>query len=119
MPQCPHAERRDAAIYCRVLGRVVNPLAFPCMTTRYERCRNYKPVEVPARAGEERAAELARAAQAEGVVAEPTAEGLGLTAEGARAESCSECVFYGSLSKLCFLLSRPVGDPLEPPCKKK
>ncbi len=118
MPQCPQAERRDAAVYCRVLGRTVNPLAFPCMTARYERCRYYKPVEAPA-AAEEKAAELARAARAEGVAAEPTAEGLGLTAEGARAENCSECVFYGTLSKLCFLLNKPVYDPLEPPCRRK
>ena len=39
---CPYAERRGAIVYCKAAGKPVNPLAFPCLTNRYQRCRYYR-----------------------------------------------------------------------------
>ena len=39
---CPYAERKGPAVYCRLIGKKVNPLAFPCLTDKYEKCRYYR-----------------------------------------------------------------------------
>jgi len=109
---CPYAERRGAAVYCRAAGRKVNPLAFPCLTDRYERCRYYKP---PGEAGARgREAEEAARPRERG---EP--ETLGLTLDGRRPRSCRECIYYGSRTGVCLLLGVTVEDPERPPCARR
>ncbi|WP_156315873.1 hypothetical protein [Aeropyrum camini] len=39
---CPLGESRGPVVYCRVVKRPVNPLAFPCTTARYVSCRFYR-----------------------------------------------------------------------------
>jgi len=106
---CPYAERRGAAVYCRAAQRKVNPLAFPCLSDRYERCRYYKP---PREAGESQAAEAAGRAA-------PERETMGLTLDGRRPRSCRECIYYGARTGVCLLLGATVEDPEEPPCARR
>ncbi|MEB2836305.1 MAG: hypothetical protein GSR80_001120 [Desulfurococcales archaeon] len=61
---CPYAERRGAIVYCKAAGKPVNPLAFPCLTNRYQRCRYYREAEArKARAAEEAAPPPSEAAK--------------------------------------------------------
>ncbi|BAA80351.1 hypothetical protein APE_1357 [Aeropyrum pernix K1] len=39
---CPLGESRGPVVYCKVVRRPVNPLAFPCSTPRYVNCRFYR-----------------------------------------------------------------------------
>lgn len=42
---CPYGEPRGAAVYCKALGRTVNPLILPCRSPNYPRCRFYAEAE--------------------------------------------------------------------------
>jgi len=109
---CPYAERRGPLVYCRAAGRPVNPLAFPCLTNRYEACRYYREAEARA-AGEE-----ARAPQPPGRGRGPAGarRTRGLTRAGEPASNCRECVFYIKSISYCTLLGVEVSDPDDPPC---
>jgi hypothetical protein len=129
---CPYAEKRGALVFCRATGKLVNPLAFPCLTDRYETCRFYK--EAKAREAKEEKAKAkvppstehpvaSRAGEAErpseSVAArQQTLATRGLTADGRPARNCLECVFYSEATKTCLLLGVKVEDPNNPPCAR-
>jgi len=131
---CPYAERRGALVYCRARGGPVNPLAFPCLTERYQNCRFYReaearkkaekeappteaaPREAPAAPAAPKAREEAGGAQPKPAPAPAT---RGLTADGRPARSCRECIFYSESLSRCLLLGVKVDDPDRPPCATK
>jgi len=133
---CPYAEKKGPVVYCKLIGKKVNPLAFPCLTNRYERCKYYRqraqaakppasesttppqpsqqaapqppPPPATVRAG---APQARPAGQARG-------ETKGLTLDGRRPSNCLECIYYGAKTKTCLLLGVTVEDPYDPPCAK-
>ncbi len=64
--RCPYGEARGSLVYCRVVGRTVNPLVMPCTSRRYERCRYYPKGEASREA--RRAEEQATGARGQGEV---------------------------------------------------
>jgi len=100
---CPYAEKKGAAVYCRAAGRKVNPLAFPCFTDRYEKCRYYK---------QARASEAPRREEE----ARPKRRLKGITKDLRQPRDCTECIYYGVRTGTCLLLKIPIPDPKNPPC---
>ncbi len=39
---CPYAERRGFIVYCKLIGRHVNPLTRPCISGDYTKCPDYR-----------------------------------------------------------------------------
>ena len=138
---CPYAEKRGGAVYCKLIGRKVNPLAYPCLSNKYEKCKIYR--KHASQAGEERppqavtagrpfpprvGVEIAKPAGPERTAAPamPTAtpsrggtgRTRGLTLEGKPASNCLECIYYGRNTGICLLLGVEVRDPYDPPCAK-
>jgi len=129
---CPYAEKRGAIVFCKAIGGPVNPLAFPCLTGRYEMCRYYR--EAKAREAEAKAVEIQsravravtseaptreeveRVAGTKAATAGPAPTTRGLTVDGRPARNCLECVFYSEATKSCLLLGVKVEDPNNPPC---
>jgi len=124
---CPYAEKRGVVVYCKAIGKPVNPLAYPCLTERYRTCRFYLEAEARKAAARREARQPAEAAgagatipQRPRVVEAPrqVIETRGLTVDGKPARNCLECVFYSDASKLCLLLGVKVEDPNNPPCAR-
>ena len=122
---CPYAERRGAIVYCRAAGKPVNPLAFPCLTNRYTKCKYYRQAQEQeqARAPKPQSEAAPRPAPQEAPAASPasapqaaTPATRGLTKEGTPARNCLECVFYVKTISYCTLLGVDVKDPNKPPC---
>ena len=123
---CPYAERRGALVLCKVKGKTVNPIAYPCLGTKYEACPYYRQAQ-QAKPREEKAEkpgprpspprearpkpQPARAAQ------EARQRGLlGLTRLGGLPSTCEECVFYVKARAWCLVLGARVESPGAPPC---
>jgi len=84
----------------------VNPLAFPCLTDKYEKCRIYRQArEVQAQVREEEAA--------------PRRKLKGITKDMRQPRDCTECIFYGVRTGTCLLLKIPIPDPRDPPCAEE
>ena len=129
---CPYAERRGVSIYCKAAGRKVNPLAFPCLTNRYKRCRYYREPEPekPQEQKEPAKAETRPARKQPQVTiptleypsvtprASPRGEVKGITIDGRKPRDCTECIYYGARTRTCLLLGVTVQDPRDPPCAK-
>lgn len=128
---CPYAERKGPIVICGVTGSKVNPIAFPCLTDRYQRCKYYK------RAGEEKAVEerreekppapkparpeampVVKPSPREKPLAKGRGETKGITIDGRRPFTCLECMYYGEKTKTCLLLSVEVTNPYDPPCTR-
>ncbi len=126
---CPYAERRGAVVYCRAAGKPVNPLAFPCLTNRYTKCKYYRQAqqraeqaivpERPAEAAPKLAPEEAPAAGPAPAPQSAAPATRGLTKEGTPARNCLECVFYVKTISYCTLLGVDVKDPNKPPCASR
>ncbi len=127
---CPYAERKGPAVYCRLIGRKVNPLAFPCLTDKYEKCRYYRRHAAEAKREEKPSAAQA-APRREAIQAPPRpvaapspapggrrGEVKGLTLDGRKPRTCLECIYYGTKTRTCLLLGIPVDNPEDPPCAR-
>jgi len=105
---CPYAERRGPAVYCKAAGRKVNPLAFPCLTDKYQKCRFYRAPQATPQTPQPPRQEARPARPRRGV--------KGSTIDGRVPVDCTECVYYGSRTGTCILLGVTVRDPRDPPC---
>ncbi|MEB3788327.1 MAG: hypothetical protein GSR72_00345 [Desulfurococcales archaeon] len=110
---CPYAERQGAAVYCKVLRKRVNPLAYPCLSKKYEKCKVYQEKEKYLQETEPRE-------QAEQVTVQaqrPRQERrIGIRLDGSPARHCRECIYYGRTG-VCLLLGVEIKDPNNPPCR--
>jgi len=127
---CPYAERKGPIVVCQVIGKKVNPISYPCLTDRYQRCKFYKKARAP---------EVRPASKPEQViekkiepiltvkptpkptVATPRRETIstkGLTLYGGKPSNCTECIYYGAKTNTCLLLSIEITNPHDPPCTK-
>ncbi|MEB3846835.1 MAG: hypothetical protein GSR74_02530 [Desulfurococcales archaeon] len=133
---CPYAEKKGPIVYCKLTGKKVNPLAFPCLTNKYTRCKYYRKASEEKRVEEKFKAEERPAApqEARKPVAhqppplQPTTtsphrtpvrrETKGMTIDGRKPSNCLECIYYGEKTRTCLLLGITVKDPYDPPCAK-
>jgi len=113
---CPFAERRGAIVYCRVLRKRVNPLAYPCLSKKYEKCKIYQEQR---KFTEERTKELEKTEKTVSsapIETELRRKRIGIRLDGSPARTCKECIYYGRTG-LCLLLGIEVKDPNNPPCR--
>ncbi len=139
---CPYAEKKGPIVICKVTGKKVNPLAFPCLTNRYTRCKYYReaeskkakpevkpraPIEQPSIAPPASVPSIKREETRASRTIEPVKETVhvkgrgevkGLTLDGRKPRNCLECIYYGSKTKTCLLLGVTIKDPYDPPCAK-
>ena len=140
---CPYAEKKGPIVICKVIGKKVNPLAFPCLTNKYQKCKYYKeaqakkekPVEKPTAKTvirevkpEPLKTEVRVTREKAGTTPPPTTsregsvevkgEVKGITLDGRKPRNCLECIYYGSKTKTCLLLGITIEDPYDPPCAK-
>lgn len=140
---CPYAERKGPIVICGVTGKKVNPLAYPCLTDKYEKCKYYRQAQEakkPEKAMVEREAKPAAPPKPQLAPAPPAREasgpqgpGLGrikarkralaretkgLTLDGRKPTNCLECIYYGSKTQTCLLLGVEIKDPYDPPCAR-
>ncbi len=107
---CPFAEKKGAAVYCKILGKRVNPLAYPCLSKKYEKCKIYQEHKkhVEERAKEVKVEEAAPISK----------KAKGIRLDGSPARNCRECIYYGKTG-VCLLLGIEVEDPDNPPCMQE
>ena len=125
---CPYAERRGALVYCKVSGKTVNPIAYPCLGTKYDACPYYRQARQKAEAEEAKPAAKPEAKPAAREARPPTARAArprrasvgirGLTRLGGLPDSCLECIFYAKGKAWCLILGSRVENAEEPPCSK-
>ncbi len=113
---CPYAQRKGPVVICQVTKKKVNPLAAPCLTNRYIRCKFY--VQAVKSEEKRKANEIMKAEEKAEVAKAKKGEIKGLTKDGKRPKDCTECVYYSPAAKMCLLLKTPVSNPKEPPCTK-
>ncbi|MCE4619202.1 MAG: hypothetical protein F7C37_07180 [Desulfurococcales archaeon] len=109
---CPFAARQGAAVYCKLLKKRVNPLAYPCLSKKYEKCKVYQERGKQAQEKESQEQEKQVTAQ---VQRPKQARRKGLRLDGSPARHCRECIYYGKTG-VCLLLGVEIKDPNNPPC---
>jgi len=105
---CPYAERRGSLVFCKILGKPVNPLVYPCLSNKYKSCKHYKE---PVKAEEKKAPPAPKPE-----TTPPSLTGVGVTKDGGIPRTCRECVFYSEHLGFCFLLNTKIEDPEKPLC---
>ena len=134
---CPYAEKKGPIVYCKLTGKKVNPLAFPCLTNKYTRCKYYRKAGEVKRDEEKAKAEekpvTPQEAQKQALPQPPPSqpsisvnpppttsrrETKGMTIDGRKPSNCLECIYYGAKTRTCLLLGITVKDPYDPPCAK-
>ena len=144
---CPYAEKKGPIVICKVLGKKVNPLAHPCLTNRYTKCKYYKKaiekekkleeavpttepykekimkeITLPARQEKSPKIEASPYSSLTISTSKPIStekrETKGMTLDGRKPTNCLECIYYGSKTKTCILLGVQIKDPYDPPCAK-
>ncbi len=117
---CPYAERRGALVLCKVTGKTVNPIAYPCLGTKYHACPYYIQKQEQARAeaaAGKAEAKPARPPQAPSAARPAAGHGLlGLTRLGGLPSTCRECIFYIKIRDWCLILGSDLEDPDTPAC---
>ena len=120
MAECPYAERRGLAVFCKLANKKVSPLRYPCFSSHWNKCPIYKEMapklqhkeevkEVETKAGEGRVTNVT------GGVPRGIGKGFKKPEE---AKTCHECIFYSELTGMCLKLKIRVDDPNNPPCKR-
>ncbi|MCE4619628.1 MAG: hypothetical protein F7C33_01245 [Desulfurococcales archaeon] len=135
---CPYAEKKGPIVYCKLTGKKVNPLAFPCLTNKYTKCKYYRKASEEKQAEKKVEKEEKQPAPPETQIPAPLrpapspqpststkpaeapvrAETKGMTLDGRRPSNCLECIYYGAKTHTCLLLGITVKDPYDPPCAK-
>ncbi|MEB3764612.1 MAG: hypothetical protein GSR77_00370 [Desulfurococcales archaeon] len=110
---CPYAERQGAAVYCKLLKKRVNPLAYPCLSKKYEKCKVYQERGKQAQETERQEQPIQAIVQAQ---RPEQARRTGIRLDGSPARHCRECIYYGRTG-VCLLLGVEIKDPNRPPCR--
>jgi len=127
---CPYAERKGPIVICQLTGKKVNPISYPCLTDRYQRCKFYKEARAPEARPVSKPEQVVEKKIEPILTVKPTPkptvttrrkEGIntkGLTLYGGKPSNCTECIYYGAKTSTCLLLSIEIKDPYDPPCAK-
>lgn len=127
---CPYAEKKGMVVFCKAINQKVNPLSYPCLTDRYDKCAHYRKAEeakakTPAAAAPPAQPQPPPTAQPPPAQKAPPLQPTllsgstrGLTLQGTRPVRCLECVYYGSKTGICLLLGVEVKNPYDPPCTR-
>ncbi len=119
MAECPYAERRGLAVFCKLANKKVSPLRYPCFSTHWDKCPIYREMAPKMQQKEEKEveakAERTRATTAKNEVPRSIGKGFKKPEE---AKTCHECIFYSELTGMCLKLKIRVDDPNNPPCKR-
>ncbi len=93
MRKCPYAKPSLIGVKCELLGKIVDPRKYKCLTGDYVKCEIYR----GAGSSEK---EIKRVEKTRGV-------------------TCTNCLFYSELTGRCVKLKVKVEDPTKSPCKGK
>ncbi len=118
MAECPYAERRGLAVFCKLANKKVSPLRYPCFSSHWDKCPIYR--EMAPKIEEERKKEEVKAESTRppSTPSEtPRSVGKGFK-KPEEARTCHECIFYSELTGMCLKLKIRVDDPNNPPCKR-
>ncbi len=122
MAECPYAERKGLAVYCKLANKKVSPLRYPCFSSHWQKCPIYREMapKLEAEKKEERK-EVKEERRVEEKPREAPAGRPALPSAGFKkpeeARTCHECIFYSELTGMCLKLKIRVKDPNNPPCK--
>ena len=119
--KCPYGEKKGFAVYCRLAGKKVSPLKYPCTSEHYEKCPIYVKYAKEVREVRE---EAPRVAEESAPIGERAGREVQRSAQGGfkkpeEARTCHECIFYSELTNMCLKLRIKVDDPNNPPCKRR
>ncbi len=133
MSECPYAERKGLAVFCKLANKKVSPLRYPCFSSHWQKCPIYREM-APKQEEESKAAEVSTEGASSGVdsrvekristsrataTSAPTPRSIGKGFKRPEeAKTCYECIFYSELTGMCLKLKIRVDDPNNPPCKR-